>query len=138
MDYPRGIVVKQLRKTSHDQQINHHLCRIPDGNAISRVTEKNDKKVAQSSVEISIWWFDELTVSTSDRNVKTTITFLLSDSFSTYTAFKLFSSVGLGVFGFIVPLLMLGILCSTGCRKINVFQVGSLVGKNLRNLEKIK
>jgi hypothetical protein len=81
MDYPRGIVVKQLRKTSHDQQINHHLCRIPDGNAISRVTEKNDKKVAQSSVEISIWWFDELTVSTSDRNVKTTITFLLSDSF---------------------------------------------------------
>jgi hypothetical protein len=27
---------------------------------------------------------------------------------------------------------------STGCRKINVFQVGGLVGKNLRNLEKIK
>jgi hypothetical protein len=26
----------------------------------------------------------------------------------------------------------------TGCRKINVFQVGGLVGKNLRNLEKIK
>jgi hypothetical protein len=26
----------------------------------------------------------------------------------------------------------------TGCRKINVFQVGDLVGKNLRNLEKIK
>jgi hypothetical protein len=26
----------------------------------------------------------------------------------------------------------------TGCRKINVFQVGSFVGKNLRNLEKIK
>jgi hypothetical protein len=25
----------------------------------------------------------------------------------------------------------------TGCRKINVFQVGGLVGKNLRNLEKI-
>jgi hypothetical protein len=24
------------------------------------------------------------------------------------------------------------------CRKINVFQVGGLVGKNLRNLEKIK
>jgi hypothetical protein len=23
----------------------------------------------------------------------------------------------------------------TGCRKINVFQVGGLVGKNLRNLE---
>jgi hypothetical protein len=28
--------------------------------------------------------------------------------------------------------------CYTGCRKINVFQVGGLVGKNLRNLEKIK
>jgi hypothetical protein len=26
----------------------------------------------------------------------------------------------------------------TGCRKINVFQVAGLVGKNLRNLEKIK
>jgi hypothetical protein len=26
----------------------------------------------------------------------------------------------------------------TGCRKINVFQVGSFIGKNLRNLEKIK
>jgi hypothetical protein len=26
----------------------------------------------------------------------------------------------------------------TGCRKINVFQVGGLVGKNLMNLEKIK
>jgi hypothetical protein len=26
----------------------------------------------------------------------------------------------------------------TGCRKINVFQVGGLEGKNLRNLEKIK
>jgi hypothetical protein len=26
----------------------------------------------------------------------------------------------------------------TGCRKINVFQVGGLAGKNLRNLEKIK
>jgi hypothetical protein len=26
----------------------------------------------------------------------------------------------------------------TGCRKINVFQVEGLVGKNLRNLEKIK
>jgi hypothetical protein len=26
----------------------------------------------------------------------------------------------------------------TGCRKINVFQVGGLVGKNLKNLEKIK
>jgi hypothetical protein len=26
----------------------------------------------------------------------------------------------------------------TGCRKINVFQVGGLVGKDLRNLEKIK
>jgi hypothetical protein len=26
----------------------------------------------------------------------------------------------------------------TGCRKINVFQVGGFVGKNLRNLEKIK
>jgi hypothetical protein len=26
----------------------------------------------------------------------------------------------------------------TGCRKINVFQVGGLVGKNLRNLEKNK
>jgi hypothetical protein len=26
----------------------------------------------------------------------------------------------------------------TGCRKINIFQVGDLVGKNLRNLEKIK
>jgi hypothetical protein len=26
----------------------------------------------------------------------------------------------------------------TGCRKINVFQVGGLVGKTLRNLEKIK
>jgi hypothetical protein len=26
---------------------------------------------------------------------------------------------------------------STGCRKINVFQVGGLVGKNLRNVEKI-
>jgi transposase len=26
----------------------------------------------------------------------------------------------------------------TGCRKINVFQLGGLVGKNLRNLEKIK
>jgi hypothetical protein len=30
------------------------------------------------------------------------------------------------------------ILYHTGCRKINVFQVGGLVGKNLRNLEKIK
>jgi hypothetical protein len=27
---------------------------------------------------------------------------------------------------------------NTGCRKINVFQVGGLVGKSLRNLEKIK
>jgi hypothetical protein len=26
----------------------------------------------------------------------------------------------------------------TGCRKINVFQVEGLVGKHLRNLEKIK
>jgi hypothetical protein len=26
----------------------------------------------------------------------------------------------------------------TGCRKINVFQVAGLLGKNLRNLEKIK
>jgi hypothetical protein len=26
----------------------------------------------------------------------------------------------------------------TGCRNINVFQVGGLVRKNLRNLEKIK
>jgi hypothetical protein len=26
----------------------------------------------------------------------------------------------------------------TGCRKTNVFQVGGLGGKNLRNLEKIK
>jgi hypothetical protein len=31
-----------------------------------------------------------------------------------------------------------GQLVDTGCRKINVFQVGGLVGKNLRNLEKIK
>jgi hypothetical protein len=27
---------------------------------------------------------------------------------------------------------------STGCRKINVFQVGGLVGKNLSNLKQIK
>jgi hypothetical protein len=26
----------------------------------------------------------------------------------------------------------------TGCRKINIFQVEGVVGKNLRNLEKIK
>jgi hypothetical protein len=32
----------------------------------------------------------------------------------------------------------LGIPMYTGCRKINVFQVGGLVGKNFRNLEKIK
>jgi hypothetical protein len=30
------------------------------------------------------------------------------------------------------------IMYYTGCRKINVFQDGGLVGKNLRNLEKIK
>jgi hypothetical protein len=34
--------------------------------------------------------------------------------------------------------LNLDILFYTGCRKINVFQVGGLVGKNLRNYEKIK
>jgi hypothetical protein len=31
-----------------------------------------------------------------------------------------------------------GQLVDAGCRKINVFQVGGFVGKNLRNLEKIK
>jgi hypothetical protein len=30
------------------------------------------------------------------------------------------------------------IMYYTGCRKINVFQVGGLAGKNLKNLEKIK
>jgi hypothetical protein len=29
-------------------------------------------------------------------------------------------------------------LTDTGCRKIKVFQIGGLVGKNLENLEKIK
>jgi hypothetical protein len=39
---------------------------------------------------------------------------------------------------FLIICLVIVILNYTRCRKINLFQVGGLVGKNLRNLEKIK
>jgi hypothetical protein len=55
---------------------------------------------------------------------------LLSMWFSIHTRFPLKILISL--------IFQSAFLYYTGCRKMNLFQVGGLVGKNLRNLEKIK
>jgi hypothetical protein len=73
--------------------------------------------------------------------------YFLYHSFFTFWSFSLQSFCSSHDLFFSLPLLFvfssifyfdLEFLHYTGCRNINVFQVGSLVGKNLKNLEKIK